>query len=79
MGSFPETYKGGFVQFFARSKTSPDPGKQGLTDDVFFYNIRILQPLLRRKTTYLAKRVSEKKGVTKPNDFTRLACTNDNT
>ena len=61
MGSFPETYKGGFVQFFACSKISPDPGKQGLTDDVFFYNIRILQCLLRRKTTYSAKRFLKKR------------------
>ena len=72
MGSFPETYKGGFVQFFARSKISPDPYKHGLSDDVFFYNIRILQSLLRRKTTYSAKRFLKKKDVTKPNDFTRL-------
>ena len=61
MGSFPETCKGGFVQFFARSKISPDPCKLGLSDDVFFYNIRILQSLLRRKTTYSAKRLLKKK------------------
>ena len=61
MGNFPETHKGGFVQFFARSNISPDPCKLGLSDDVFFYNIRILQSLLRRKTTYSAKRLLKKK------------------
>ena len=60
MGRFPETYKGGFVQFFARSKIYPDPCKHGLSDDVF-YNIRILQSLLRRKTTYSAKRFLKKR------------------
>ena len=73
MGSFSEMYKGGFVQFFARSQISPDPCNHGLSDDVFFYDIRILQSLLRRKTTYSAKRfLSKKKDVKKPNDFTRL-------
>ena len=57
MGSFPETYKGGFVQFFARSKIYPDRCKHGLSDDVFFYNKDFTVPI--EKENYLfSKKIS---------------------
>ena len=48
------------MQFFARSKISPDPCKQGLSDDVFLYNKDFTVPI--EKENYLiSKKISLKK------------------